>query len=134
MLRQVWTLWRKVESSAAVRAVARAIICLYFANEVLDSYQRWQHTQTPEMQQRFAAYPHRAVHTRCVPHCSPTAVTLETVCLLNLYGLRVLGQGVRALHSVEATHNNSCERALKALLGTWCQPHSGVCASARGFI
>ncbi|KAK9845381.1 hypothetical protein WJX81_005067 [Elliptochloris bilobata] len=55
-------LWRQAESSTAARAVARAMICLFFANEVLDAYQKWQHMNTPEMKLRRATYPHRTIH------------------------------------------------------------------------
>lgn len=66
---QAWALWRHAESSAAVRALVRTMICLFFANEVLDAYQKWQHMQTPEMKLRRATYPHRAIYTRCAPPC-----------------------------------------------------------------
>lgn len=59
--------WRRAESSAPVRAAARAMVCLFFANEVLDAYQRWAHMQTPEMKLRRANYPHRTIHTRTRP-------------------------------------------------------------------
>jgi hypothetical protein len=76
---QAWRLYRRAECSAAARALARAMICLFFANEVLDAYQRWQHLQTPAMRLRYELAPHRARPNRDRPPAAPRPPT-STLC------------------------------------------------------